>query len=272
MARRHDQRLEKHGAHGPARWLSLQLPRWGSSPATHDHGESETSGGLKYCRVSEPSSTNMPVTGTPTSSQAVASTAAAIAEHAGTDTWKTWAGRKHGDDTFQVRDLVNGVAAGWRHMVRRRRSDKVPPSCTTVTPTIRHSLTHSIHIKHPLRSPIAFPVLPSIYPHSDSHYDVCCVTTFSSASPSMCPHESTCRDVRLTHRSFRPFFFGLPFPWVLISRRMFSGQPERHVRFVMMETRNRMQSGSGGYDYVRWFHGFSYPTPFPLCPLRPRPC
>ena len=51
--------------------------------------------------------------------------AAAIAEHAGTDTWKTWAGRREGDDGFQVADLFNGVAAGWRHMVRRRKGDVV---------------------------------------------------------------------------------------------------------------------------------------------------
>eukprot|EP00038_Savillea_parva_P014721 m.11907 g.11907 ORF g.11907 m.11907 type:complete len:443 (+) comp2889_c0_seq1:394-1722(+) len=69
---------------------------------------------------------------------AVAS-AAAIAEHAGTDTWKTWAGRREGDDGLQVADLFNGVAAGWRHMVRRRKGDvrrsgKTCPVCEDESP------------------------------------------------------------------------------------------------------------------------------------------
>lgn len=55
----------------------------------------------------------------------LAAAAVVIAQQAGTDTWKTWAGRKDGEDDFQFGDLWNGVAAGWRHMIRRRKGDKV---------------------------------------------------------------------------------------------------------------------------------------------------
>ena len=49
--------------------------------------------------------------------------AAAVARLAGTDTWKTWAGRTDGADGFQLSDLWGGAQAHVRHAVRAQRGD-----------------------------------------------------------------------------------------------------------------------------------------------------
>lgn len=51
----------------------------------------------------------------------------AAASQVGTDTWKTWAGRKDGHDEFQFSDLFSGVSAHTRHAWRRRRGDERRP-------------------------------------------------------------------------------------------------------------------------------------------------
>lgn len=49
--------------------------------------------------------------------------ATAVAQLAGTDTWKTWAGRKDGSDGFQLSDLWLGVQAHARHALRSQLGD-----------------------------------------------------------------------------------------------------------------------------------------------------
>jgi Zn finger protein HypA/HybF involved in hydrogenase expression len=49
--------------------------------------------------------------------------AVAVAKLAGTDTWKTWAGRKDGSDNFQLSDLWFGAQAHARHALRSQLSD-----------------------------------------------------------------------------------------------------------------------------------------------------
>ena len=49
--------------------------------------------------------------------------AAAVAQLAGTDTWKTWAGRRDGADNFQFSDLWSGIRAHTRHALRSQLGD-----------------------------------------------------------------------------------------------------------------------------------------------------